>query len=103
MATSRGYVDRILGIFVGLIVDSFVQARHCFEQGVTTVMTVRDFTQIFDSYTKFAEYVIGTLMAVAAARREMGIVSDDGDFDFDIALSIKQELTVKFELFRSIG
>jgi len=62
------YVDRIIRIVEGLIIDSFVQAGGSFEEGVTTVRTVRDFTQIFDSYTEFEEYVIGTLMEAAAER-----------------------------------
>jgi len=79
------YVDRIIRIVEGLIIDSCVQARDSFEEGVTTVRTVRDFTQIFDSYTKFEEYVIGTLMEAAAERQEKGIVSADADF-LDIRL-----------------
>jgi len=61
-------VDRIIRIVEGLIIDSFVQAGGSCEEGVTTVRTVRDFTQIFDSYTEFEEYVIGTLMEAAAER-----------------------------------
>ena len=79
------YLDRIIRIVEGLIIDSFVQARDSFEEGFTTVRTVRDFTQIFDSYTKFEEYVIGTLMEAAAERQEKGIVSADADF-LDIRL-----------------
>jgi len=75
-----------------LIVNSFVQARDSFEEGVTTVMTVRDFTQIFDSYTEFEESVIGTLMEAAAARQEKGIVSEDADFDLDIRLMRFEQL-----------
>ena len=79
-------MDRIIRFVGGLIIDSFVQARDSFEEGLTTVRTVRDFTQIFDSYTEFEEYVIGTLMEAAAARQEKGIVSADADFDLDIRL-----------------
>jgi len=78
-------VDRIIR-FVGGIIDSCVQARDSFEEGLTTVRTVRDFTQIFDSYTEFEEYVIGTLMEAAAARQGKGIVNADADFDLDIRL-----------------
>ena len=75
---------QIIGIVGGFIVDYFAQARDSFEEGITTVMTVRDFTQIFESYTEFEESVIGTLMEAAAARQKKGIVSEDADFDLDI-------------------
>ena len=61
-------MDRIIRIVEGLIIDSFMQARDSFEEGVTTVRAVRDFTQIFGSYSEFEEYVIGTLMEAAAER-----------------------------------
>jgi len=86
LRATLSYVDRMIRIVEGLIIDSFVQARDSFEEGVTTVRTVRDFTQIFDSYTEFEEYVIGTLMESAAERQEKGMVSADADFDLDIRL-----------------
>lgn len=93
---TKGDFERVCelddGIVEGLIIDSFMQARDAFEEGVTTVMTVRDFTQIFDSYTEFEESVIGTLMEAAAARQEKGIVSEDADFDLDIRLMRFEQL-----------
>jgi len=85
-------VDQIIGIVGGLTADYFAQARDSFEEGVTTVMAVRDFTQIFDSYTEFEESVIGTLMEAAAARQKKGIVSEDADFDLDIRLMRFEQL-----------
>ena len=41
---------------------NFEKARDVFEEGITTVMTVRDFTLIFDSYVEFEESIIGNLM-----------------------------------------
>lgn len=37
-------------------------AKQTFEEGITTVVTVRDFTQIFDAYAETSENVIGYLM-----------------------------------------
>ena len=65
---------------------SFERARDIFEEGVTTVMTVRDFTLVFDSYAEFEESVIGALMEVAAARAEKGIADEAADFELDIRM-----------------
>lgn len=70
----------------------FEAARDAFEEGVTTVMTVRDFTQIFDSYTEFEESVIGTLMEDAAERQIKGKVDEDADFDLDIRMMRFEQL-----------
>ena len=65
---------------------SFERARDIFEEGIITVMTVRDFTLVFDSYAEFEESIIGTLMESAAARSENGKVDEDADFDLDIRM-----------------
>ncbi|KAK1834158.1 Pre-mRNA-splicing factor syf1 [Podospora conica] len=65
---------------------SFERARDIFEEGITTVMTVRDFTLVFDSYTEFEESIIGALMEVAATRAEKGVVDESADFDLDIRM-----------------
>lgn len=65
---------------------SFERARDVFEEGITTVMTVRDFTLVFDSYTEFEESIIGALMEVAATRAEKGVVDEAADFDLDIRM-----------------
>jgi pre-mRNA-splicing factor SYF1 len=41
----------------------FDQATATFEQGIATVLTIRDFTQIFDAYAEFSETLISTLMS----------------------------------------
>lgn len=71
---------------------SFERARDVFEEGVTTVMTVRDFTLVFDSYVEFEESIIGTLMDAAALRSEKGIVDEDADFDLDIRMMRFEQL-----------
>ncbi|KAH7312145.1 hypothetical protein B0I35DRAFT_394950 [Stachybotrys elegans] len=65
---------------------NFERARDIFEEGITTVMTVRDFTLIFDSYAEFEESIIGTLMEVASSRTVEGITDDDADFELDIRM-----------------
>lgn len=71
---------------------SFERARDVFEEGITTVMTVRDFTLIFDSYTEFEESIIGALMDSAANRSDKGIVDEDADFDLDIRMMRFEQL-----------
>lgn len=71
---------------------SFERARDAFEEGITTVMTVRDFTLIFDSYTEFEESITGVLMDAAAARAEKGVADEDADFDLDIRMMRFEQL-----------
>ena len=71
---------------------NFERARDIFEEGITTVMTVRDFTLIFDSYVEFEESIIGTLMDAAAVRAEKGISNGDADFDLDIRMMRFEQL-----------
>ena len=65
---------------------NFERARDIFEEGITMVMTVRDFTLIFDSYAEFEESIISTLMDAAALRSEKGKKNEDADFDLDIRM-----------------
>lgn len=71
---------------------SFERARDIFEEGITTVMTVRDFTLVFDSYTEFEESIIGALMDAAAMRSDKGIVDENADFDLDIRMMRFEQL-----------
>ncbi|KAI9822827.1 MAG: pre-mRNA-splicing factor syf1 [Phylliscum demangeonii] len=71
---------------------NFERARDIFEEGITTVMTVRDFTLIFDSYVEFEESIIGTLMDNAAARSKKGVLNRDADFDLDIRMMRFEQL-----------
>ncbi|KFY22875.1 hypothetical protein V493_06276 [Pseudogymnoascus sp. VKM F-4281 (FW-2241)] len=71
---------------------SFEKARDIFEEAIITVMTVRDFTLVFDSYTEFEESVIGALMDSAASRSSNGVVDEDADFDLDIRMMRFEQL-----------
>jgi pre-mRNA-splicing factor SYF1 len=71
---------------------SFERARDVFEEGITTVMTVRDFTLVFDSYVEFEEAITGQLMEDAAVRSEKGIVNENADFDLDIRMMRFEQL-----------
>lgn len=71
---------------------NFERARDIFEEGVKTVMTVRDFTLVFDSYAEFEESIIGNLMDAATIRSEKGKVNEDADFDLDIRMMRFEQL-----------
>ena len=71
---------------------NFERARDVFEEGITTVMTVRDFTIVFDSYAEFEESIISTLMDAAAVRSDKGKVNADDDFDLDIRMMRFEQL-----------
>lgn len=64
------YVDQVgqlwnslSSYYIGL--GNFERARDIYEEGMTKVMTVRDFTQIFDAYSQFEENLITNLMEQA--------------------------------------
>lgn len=71
---------------------NFERARDIFEEGITSVMTVRDFTLIFDSYAEFEESIISNLMNAATARSEKGKLDEDADFDLDIRMMRFEQL-----------
>lgn len=71
---------------------NFERARDVFEEGITTVMTVRDFTIVFDSYAEFEESIISTLMDAAAVRSDKGKVNENADFDLDIRMMRFEQL-----------
>jgi pre-mRNA-splicing factor SYF1 len=64
------YVDQVgqlwnslASYYIGL--GNFERARDIYEEGLAKVMTVRDFTQIFDAYSQFEETLISNLMDLA--------------------------------------
>ena len=47
-----------------------LQARDVYEEAIRTVMTVRDFTQVFDSYAQFEESMIADRKAPATTKTQ---------------------------------
>ncbi|CAG8796679.1 7105_t:CDS:2, partial [Gigaspora rosea] len=70
----------------------FEKARDVFEEGISTVMTVRDFTQIFDTYAKAEEAVIEKKMEEAAERTEEGQEDPEQDLELDLRLMRFEQL-----------
>lgn len=82
------YVDQVgqlwnslASYYIGL--GNFERARDIYEEGMTKVLTVRDFTQIFDAYSQFEESLITNLMEAANTE---GIDEDD-DLELEMRLA----------------
>ncbi|KAJ9103977.1 pre-mRNA-splicing factor syf1 [Naganishia friedmannii] len=72
----------------------FDQATATFEQGIATVLTIRDFTQIFDAYAEFSETLISTLM---------GAISDpDSDEDPESIEEMETDLDKRMADFEAL-
>lgn len=57
----------------------YLQARDVYEEALRSVMTVRDFTQVFDSYAQYEELMLNKRMA------ELGDnVSEEDDIDLEL-------------------
>ncbi|XP_068130687.1 pre-mRNA-splicing factor SYF1 [Hyperolius riggenbachi] len=66
----------------------FEKARDVYEEAIQTVTTVRDFTQVFDSYAQFEESVIAAKMETVS---EMGKEEED-DLDLELRLARFEQL-----------
>jgi len=66
----------------------FDRAKSMFEQGMKTVLTIRDFTLIYDAYAEFVESLIGSLMEAI----ENGDEEDEGD-----VAELESELDVRMK------
>eukprot|EP00613_Pedinella_sp_CCMP2098_P056321 CAMPEP_0171859454 /NCGR_PEP_ID=MMETSP0992-20121227/25903_1 /TAXON_ID=483369 /ORGANISM="non described non described, Strain CCMP2098" /LENGTH=307 /DNA_ID=CAMNT_0012481101 /DNA_START=19 /DNA_END=938 /DNA_ORIENTATION=- len=63
----------------------FERARDIFEEAVGTVITVRDFSTVFDTYAQFEESVLSAKMEAAAADEDDSDQDDDDqDDDLDV-------------------
>ncbi|XP_039052835.1 pre-mRNA-splicing factor SYF1-like [Hibiscus syriacus] len=66
----------------------FEKARDIFEEGMTTVVTVRDFSVIFDAYSQFEESMVALKMENMdlSDEEEDDVEEDEEDIRLDIAL-----------------
>lgn len=71
---------------------NFERARDIFEEGITSVMTVRDFTLVFDSYVEFEESIISALMNSVASRTSAGNIDLEADYDLDLRMTRFEQL-----------
>jgi pre-mRNA-splicing factor SYF1 len=76
----RKYTNEVGKLWVALAqyyinLGNFEKARDIFEEGMNTVMTVRDFSQIWDAYTKYEYDIISTQLQEMKKRENN--MSDD--------------------------
>ncbi|CAK3870106.1 Pre-mRNA-splicing factor syf1 [Lecanosticta acicola] len=64
----------------------YERARDIFEDGITTAMTVRDFSVVFDTYAEAEEALISIKLEESAARQQKGRIDEDADLDLDIRM-----------------
>lgn len=67
----------------------FEKARDIYEEAVQTVVTVRDFTQVFDAFAQFEESVISVKMEATAAQ---GGPTEEDDLDLELRLARLEDL-----------
>lgn len=70
----------------------YERARDVFEEGITTVMTVRDFSVVFDTYAEAEEALITIKLEESALRQQKSKVNKDADLDLDIRLMRFEQL-----------
>ncbi|KAK1082673.1 pre-mRNA-splicing factor syf1 [Friedmanniomyces endolithicus] len=71
---------------------AYERARDVFEEGITTVMTVRDFSVVFDTYAEAEEALISIKLEDSAARQRKGRVDENADLDLDIRMMRFEQL-----------
>ena len=68
----------------------FEQARDVYEEGISTVMTVRDFSMLFDAYTQFEESMIS-----AKIEAQQGEAEPADQLDLDMRLARLERLMAR--------
>jgi pre-mRNA-splicing factor SYF1 len=71
---------------------AYERARDIFEEGVTTVMTVRDFSIVFDTYSEAEEALISIKLEKSALRQQKNKTDPDADLDLDIRMMRFEQL-----------
>ncbi|KAG5439721.1 hypothetical protein PCANB_000003 [Pneumocystis canis] len=74
-----------LAIYFTTIGD-FEKARDAFEEGMVSVITVRDFTQIFDTYAEFEESIISKTLEEISQENVSKSTDPDRYLDLDIKM-----------------
>ncbi|TFK42751.1 spliceosome complex protein [Crucibulum laeve] len=92
------YKDQAGRLWTGLATywikrGEFDRAKQTFEEGLKSVLTVRDFTQIFDAYAEFGESLISALMQS---------LEDGDDEDEEEAAETERELDARMKEFEDL-
>ncbi|WRT69482.1 pre-mRNA-splicing factor SYF1 [Kwoniella shivajii] len=94
------YKDQAGRLWTGLATywikrGEFERATTTFERGLAAVVTIRDFTQIFDAYAEFSETMISTLMDALADEDNI----EDEEFDLE---ETEKELDERMKSFEEL-
>ena len=71
---------------------AYERARDIFEEGITTEMTVRDFTVVFDTYAEAEEALITIKFEEEESRKSKGKVDVDANTDLEIRMMRFEQL-----------
>lgn len=93
------YKDQAGRLWTGLATywikrGEFERAKATFESGIASVLTIRDFTQIFDAYTEFSESLISAMME--------SLAEPDEDEDENDVKETEKELDVRMKDFEDL-
>lgn len=91
------YKDQAGRLWTGLATywikrGDFDTARKIFEEGIATVLTVRDFTQIFDAYAEFYESSISAFMDAVADEEEGSDAAKEVEAELDVQMKDFEDL-----------
>lgn len=93
------YKDQAGRLWTGLATywikrGEFDRAKKTFEDGIAMVLTIRDFTQIFDAYAEFSESLISAMME--------SLANPDEDEDEEEVKEAEAELDAKMKEFEEL-
>jgi pre-mRNA-splicing factor SYF1 len=93
------YKDQAGRLWTGLATywikrGEFDRAKATFEAGIASVLTIRDFTQIFDAYAEFSESLISAMME--------SIAEPDEDEDEEDVKETERELDERMKEFEEL-
>lgn len=93
------YKDQAGRLWTGLATywikrGEFDRAKATFEAGISSVLTIRDFTQIFDAYAEFSESLISAMME--------SLAEPDEDEDEEDARETEKDLDIKMKEFEDL-
>ena len=93
------YKDQAGRLWTGLATywikrGEFDRAKHTFESGIASALTLRDFGQIFDAYSEFSESLISALVGA--------LEDEDEDDDEEDTKETEEELDVRMKAFEDL-
>jgi len=93
------YKDQAGRLWTGLATywikrGEFDRAKDVFEEGMKSILTIRDFSQVFDAYAEFRQSILDAMMASLA---------DDDDEDKEDIAETERELDAHMKAFEELA